>query len=184
MARVNHNANYIYDVDGETVWEKLRVIRGMLDERKRALALALLAKEEQESKDKDSIEYKKYIINNDHQNQLIKECEQEIDFLTKFEEYLTKEAEKTRIPGKTDDEMYEINFFDELKTRLVRRAQAQIISTGRIEVETLQRILKNPNTLQLCIQTGLLTNDVLKFTNTKLLPNNDVSIKYLENLDG
>jgi len=181
MSRVNHNAQYIYEIDGETIWEKLRVIRNMLNDRKRSLALANLNKEEMLLKDKNSFEYKKYLIDKEHQDELIKDCENEIEFLTEFESYLAKEAEKTRIPGKTDDEMYEINFYLELQTRLVRRAQAQIISHGRIEVETLQRILKNPSALKVCIDTGLLSAEVFKLTNEKLLPNSDFSIKYIEN---
>jgi len=179
MSRVNHNANYIYDVDGETVWEKLRTIRGMLDDRKRAYQHSLLGVEAAKSLDKNSMKYKKYLIDKDFHDGLIKDCENEIKFLTEFEAYLAKEAEKTRIPGKTDDEMYEINFYDELKVRLIRRAQTQIISTGRIEVETLGRILKMPEALQLCIKTGLLSKDILEFTNTPQLPNNDLTQNYL-----
>ena len=45
MSRVNHNAQYIYDLEGETVWEKLRVIRNQLSQRKLAYKLAELNKE-------------------------------------------------------------------------------------------------------------------------------------------
>jgi hypothetical protein len=178
---MNRNAQYIYEVDGETVWEKLRVIRGMLQSRKNALAIANLSREDFLSRtDTDTIAYKKDLVGIPDLENNIKDCENEIEFLTEFESYLSKEAEKTRIPGKTDDEMYEINFYLELQTRLVRRAQAQIVSLGRIEVETLQRILKNPSALKVCIDTGLLTDEVFKLTDEKLLPTSDFSVKYLE----
>ena len=177
MSRQNHNANYIFDTDGETVWEKLRVIRNMLDDRKLALAISELNVEENESKDKTTFEYKKYLLYKPQQEKLIQECRDEIQFLEEFEEYLAKEAEKTRILGKTDEEMYEINFFEELKVRLVRRAQAQIISSGRIETETLSRILKNKEALQICIESNMLTSDVLNFTNVASMP----KIGYNEN---
>ena len=91
--------------------------------------------------------------------------------MEKFESYLSSEAEKTRIAGKTDDEMFEINFFEELKTRLVRKAQAQIISTGRIQEDTLLRIMKNKTALNTCIEQGLLTNDIVNVVDTNLLAN-------------
>ena len=179
MSRVNHNANYIFDVDGETVWEKLRTIRGMLDDRRRAYQIALLKQEQAEAeseakKEEDIYKYREYLINKDFQLSLIEDCKNEVEFLEKFETYLTQEAEKTRIPGKTDDEMYELNFFQELKTRLVRKAQAQIISTGRIQEDTLLRLMKNNDALDACIQQGLLTSDVKNVLDTNLLPNPNI----------
>lgn len=179
MSRVNHNANYIFDVDGETIWEKLRNIRSMLDDRRRAYQLALLKQEQTEAeiiskKEENIYKYKEYLINKDFQLSLIEDCKNEVEFLEKFETYLTQEAEKTRIPGKTDDEMYELNFFEELKTRLVRRAQAQIISTGRIQEDTLLRLMKNKDALDACIQQGLLTSDVKNVLDTNLLPNPNI----------
>jgi hypothetical protein len=174
MARVNRNASYIFDVDGETVWEKLKSIRSMLDDRKRAYQHAILAKEKSETLDKDSFEYKKYLIDKDFNDGLIQDCVNEIKFLEEFESYLSKEAEKTRIPGKTDDEMYEINFFEELKTRLVRKAQAQIITTGRISDDILLRIAKNKDALNTCIEQGLLSKEINKVLDTKLLTNSNI----------
>ena len=50
MSRINHNASYIFDVEGETVWEKLRVIRDMLDDRKRTYEISLIKFEKSEKK--------------------------------------------------------------------------------------------------------------------------------------
>ena len=44
MAQVNHNYSYVTEVDGFTVWERLRVIRGFLADREKALKLAELGK--------------------------------------------------------------------------------------------------------------------------------------------
>lgn len=173
MARVNHNANYLYDVDGETVWEKLRTIRGMLDDRRRAYKLAVLSKEENEEKykeDTSSFEYKKWIINKDFQESIAQDCANEIKFLESFELYLSSEAEKTRIPGKTDDEMYEINFFHEMEVRLVRRAQAQIMTRGVLDEELTLRLMRNKSALALCVQQGLVTDKITHVINTPLLP--------------
>jgi hypothetical protein len=173
MARVNHNANYLYDVDGETVWEKLRTIRGMLNERRMSYKISFLNYEENEKKyqeDTSSFEYKKWLINKEFQKELLIDCNNEIQFLETFESFLAKEAEKTRILGKTDDEMYEINFFHEMEVRLVRRAQAQIISNGRLSDELVMRLMKNKNALNICIQLGFITDKVVELVEHKLLP--------------
>jgi hypothetical protein len=186
MARVNHNANYIYDVDGETVWEKLRSIRGFLQDRRIALQLAELAQEEFNKRtDTDTIEYKKALIMKPQSDANIQDCREEIKFLEEFEAYLTVEAEKTRIPGKTDNEMYEINFYDELNVRLVKMAQAQIIAYGRLSEETAKRVLKNKEALRLCINQGLLGEASLDVANSNILPPaKEYNTNYLENKNG
>lgn len=184
MSRVNHNAQYIYDLEGETPWEKLRVVRHQLKQRKLAYELAKLSKEKAETTlDKGSFEYKEYLIGKEQYEENVQDCINEIAFLTEFEAALAVEAEKTRIPNKTDDEMYEINFFDELKLRLVKQAQSQILSCGRLSEETARRILKNKSALQLCIEQGLLGEAALQIANINApaLPYN-YEILHLENL--
>lgn len=171
MSRINHNANYLYDVEGETVWEKLRVIRGMLQDREIGYNLAVLELEHKESKyDTDSYEYKKWMIHKPQQEQLIKECFEEIKFLKEYEQFLASEAEKTRIPGKSDDEMYEINFFDELKYKLVRKAMAQMVSYDRIQDDLMYRLLKHEDALKLCVEEGILSNEILRVAYSAALP--------------
>jgi hypothetical protein len=184
MSRQNHNAQYIYDFEGETPWEKLRAVRNQLKQRKLAFELTQLNKEKVETTlDKNSFEYREYLLNKEQTEENIQDCVNEIKFLTEFESALAVEAEKTRIPGKTDDEMYEINFFDELKLRLVRQAQSQILSSGRLAEETARRILKHRPALQLCIEQGLLSENALQIANvnTSALPNN-YEVLHLENL--
>jgi len=184
MSRVNHNAQYIYDVDGETVWEKLRVIRNQLEDRKIALALVNLNSEENRKKitDKDSYEYKKYLIYKDQSEKLIQDCVNEVEFLTQFEAVLAAEAEKTRIPEKTDDEMYEINFFEELALRLVGSAQAQMLASGRMQEETIRRVLKNKQALQMCVDRGFLSPNAIQIAGPNLSIPYNYDTLYLENL--
>lgn len=187
MARVNHNANYLFDVDGETVWEKLRVIRGMLTDRQLTLKMSDLSQEEFNKKEHDesSFEYKKHLIYKDFNADLVQDLKNEIQFLEEFTAYLEVEAEKTRIPGKTDDEMYEINFFEEMRVRLVRKAQAQVISGGRINEELMLRLMKNKSALNTCIEQGLLTGDIVSVIDTPLLPSAAVHThQFIENKEG
>jgi hypothetical protein len=184
MSRVNHNAQYIYDLQGETPWEKLSSVRNQLKQRKLAYELTKLRTEKAETTlDKNSFEYREYLLNKELTEENIQDCVNEIEFLTEFEAALAVEAEKTRIPGKTDDEMYEINFFDELKLRLVRQAHSQILSNGRLAEETASRLLKNKPALQLCVEQGLLSENALQIANvnTTALPYN-YEVLHLENL--
>ena len=50
MSQMNRNAAYVYDVDGLTVWEKLRVIRGFLLDRQTELKLSKLKHEDTKKK--------------------------------------------------------------------------------------------------------------------------------------
>ena len=176
MARVNHNVNYLFDVDGETVWEKLRVIRAMLLDRQISLNINNLKEEIRSNQvlDTSTYRYKKQMVYQELNDGLKQDVINEIKFLTEFEEYLSTEAEKTRIDGKTDDEMYEINYFEEMRVRLVRRAQAQVISNGRINEELLLRLMKNRSAMDTCIEQGLLNKEALSVVNTPLLPSSDV----------
>lgn len=165
MSQVNHNAAYLYDVDGMTVWEKLRVIRNFLTDRNQALALAKLELEKKDAEmaklDKDSFEYREMMIYRPQSLDLIEDCENEIKFLTDFEERLKEEAEKFRIPGKSDKEMYELNFFEEHKRRVVMEAQSEMLAMGHITPQTMRSLMRNREAMVDVVKLGLLTPNVL-----------------------
>lgn len=183
MSQVNRNAAYLFDIDGNTVWERLRVIRGFLDDRQRALATSNLdmEKSEKEAKEhgEDSYEYKKFLIEKPFRLDLIDDCEREIEFLTDVEARLAAEAEKTRISGKSDKDMYELNFFEEHTNRLVTDAQAEIVANGRLSTNTVKMLFRNKAAMNRTLEMGLLSEEVLKLqapvdqgidtTNTALL---------------
>jgi S-adenosylmethionine:diacylglycerol 3-amino-3-carboxypropyl transferase len=180
MSRLNREASYVYDIDGETVWERLRVIRNFLEERRQALAVAQLGEEKREALDKDSFEYREAMIFKLQSEKLIQECKDEIKFLEDFESRLMVEAEKTRITGKTDDEMYEINYFNEVRVRVVREAQAELLSTGHIATVTMARLLRNKAAMEDCVALGLLLPEVLPQVNIQL-PGQTLAVALLEN---
>ena len=80
-----------------------------------------------------------------------------------MEAVLLKEAEKTRIKGKTDEEMYEINFFQEHTTRIVNEAIAEVACTNSVSPMTMKRMLRNREALKACIAKGILNENVLEF---------------------
>lgn len=166
MSQVNRNAAYLFDVDGNTVWERLRVIRGFLDDRKRALARATLelehSEKEAKSNGEDSFEYKMFLIEKPFSLDLIDDCEREVAFLSEVEHQLSTEAEKTRIPGKSDKDMYELNFFEEHTNRLVTDAQAEIVANGRLSTNTVKMLFRNKAAMTRTLELGILSEEVLK----------------------
>lgn len=163
MAQQNHNASYIFDVDGLTVWEKLRNIRVFLHERAKARDLAYLQVEKFDAKIQElepgSIEYREAMISQSDIADLLQDCIDEIAFLETYEKQLAAEAEKTRVPGKSDREMYEMNYYAEHTARTILDAQSQLMSTGSISPETVKTILKNPITLDYAVALGLLPKE-------------------------
>lgn len=185
MAQVNHNYSYIFEVDGFTVWERLRNIRSFLTDRRQALNKAELIESKSEKQveltnrklklieleldevrmnmsevgeisnilrkeielEEEYLEIKfshdEAVILNSSHKELTQDCRDEINFLLKFEAKLAEEAEKTRIPGKLDREMYEINFPHEARIRLENRATAEIASSGTLSTDTIHYLRKD-----------------------------------------
>lgn len=182
MSRLNRNASYIHVVDGETVWERLRVIRCFLVERRQALAVTELSIERQEAMDKSSFEYREALIMRPQLLDLTQECREEIKFLENFEARLAEEAEKTRIPGKSDDEMYEANFFEEMRVRLVKDAQSEMFAHGSITAQTMKSLLRHQPALHSCIALGYLRPEIEAAALAALPGNAQLAIPLLETI--
>jgi len=159
MAQVNHNYDYLTVVDGQTVWERLRVIRSFLTERRQALKIANLGKEKFEAtKDTmDEWDRREAEIMNENQDSLIQDCVDEIAFLEDFESKLAEEAEKERVVGKSDREMYEINFPKESRVRLVNRTKSEMLSVGHITPETMSMIMRDTSVLPALVEAKILS---------------------------
>jgi hypothetical protein len=160
MAQMNHNSAYVYSVDGSTLWERLRVIRGFLSDRKKALALAELSMEELVEKIARSEGFKKQKLKLELPDMVsnIEDARNEVEFLVAMEKDLSGKAEATRIEGKSDREMYEINHFYEHEVRLANRAKAEILSENRIRPETILELSRCPKALHQVENSGLLQN--------------------------
>ena len=175
MAQSNHNASYLTVVDGITIWERLRVIRNFLQDRRIAVRLAKLNNEKQQEKIDcgllDKWEIKEIEIYKEQTDANLKNAEDEIKFLEQLESKLAEQAELTRIQGKSDDEMYEINYFEELVQVQLLKAQSEIMSSGQISPDTMKTLLLNPRTFHSAVEVGLLPEQILQ---TKL-PNLDVT---------
>ena len=78
--------------------------------------------------------------------------------------------------------MYEINFFEELALRLVGSAQAQMLASGRMQEETIRRVLKNKQALQMCVDRGFLSPNAIQIAGPNLSIPYNYDTLYLENL--
>lgn len=172
MSQMNHNANYLTSVDGITVWERLRVIRNFLNDRKIALALAELNLEKSDKKlldeTLDYYEKKELELYMPQSIQVIADAKAEIAFLEKLEKELATLAETTRIEGKTDEEMYELNYFEELIQIQLLEVQSEMMAQGCISANTMKTLIKNPFSMKRAIEVGLLSKeagDIAKLSN-------------------
>jgi hypothetical protein len=163
MSQLNRNLNYLTVVDGNTPWEKLRVIRNFLEDRRMALALGELGLEKAEATiDKDSWEWKEHQIRLPQALGNLEDARREIKFLEDVEARLIPMAEADRIEGKTDEEMYELNFPRESAESLALEAQAEIAAVGHISVGTMKQIICNKYAVNRAIELELLAPAALQ----------------------
>lgn len=163
MSQVNRNYDYIFKVDGLTVWERLRVIRNFLVDRKQALAVAELHQRKWETT-KDTLdpwEREEQEILNGNKEDLIQDCRDEIAFLELFEVRLAEEAEKERVPGKTDREMYELNFAKEAQEQLILKVKSEMFSIGHISPDTMTSLVRDRKVVERLVCEGILTENII-----------------------
>lgn len=160
MSQMNRNAAYVYEVDGLTVWERLRVVRGFLLDRQTELELAILRHEDSKAKmlllPEDNIDRKEFFIREPHSLCIIDDCKREVDFLVKYEKQLREEAEPLRIEGKSDKDMYELNFLEEKIQRLVLSTQSELMTIGIVTSQTMTELLRCRPALNRVSKIGLL----------------------------
>lgn len=164
MSQMNRNAAYVYDVEGLTVWEKLKNIRGFLLDRQTELKLSRLRHEYAKKRvmllDEDDLDRVEFFIREDFNLCIIDDCAREVEFLIEYEKQLATEAEPTRIEGKSDKDMYELNFLEEKIQRLVLKTQSEIYTIGVTTPDTMQELLKCRPALQRVVECNLIKGDV------------------------
>lgn len=160
MAQLNHNVSYLTVVDGLTVWERLRVIRNFLIERNQALALSELEIDKNKS-ETDEFKLREIVIMLPQSLALIEDAKREIKFLKEFEAKLQEEAYKSRIDGKSDEEMYEINYFEELIQKQLLIVSSEILTTNTVSPATMEMLLRNKETAKRAVGLGFIKKELL-----------------------
>lgn len=143
-SRVNSDFAYINLINGETVWERLRIVRNFIEDRKIAKKLqvtqekkrrALLAEIDEATATglqsailHAEVKLEEFDAHAEQQADGYQKLDEELEFLTNYEKELAQIAEQTRIPGTTDDEMYQINMSTEVVMRNLRKIETERVA--------------------------------------------------------
>jgi len=170
--KFNTEFNYRYQVVGETVWEKIKTLQGFLEGRQRALRL----EEVGIIKGKAKRARLQYLIDNKAPEHEILEMEaecleyehfgdmsyayelnrQEIEILENLLKECYEIAEPTRIPGYTDEQMFEANAANEFTAMIGRDIYSEIIANGRPSAAKIRNAMSNPVTWNALKNSGLI----------------------------
>ena len=182
-SKFNSEFNYRYQVIGQTPWEKIKTLQGFLEGRVRAAVLeevghlkdqAKIAKlkrlESEGGLEEDILTLKAEIMEAESHLPVSKEAfelnRKEIEILNKLLEELYVIAEPTRIPGYSDEEMWEANQANEFTVSIGREIQAEMIANGRPSPAKLKNAMSNPHTWNALKKIGLVPKE------TKILMGN------------
>jgi len=177
-SNLNSEFNYRYQVIGSTPWEKIKTLKGFLEGRKRAEALEKVSELKHRAKleelkhlkqiaalphviltlEAELIELESTLEDTAHAFALNK---QEIVIIKKLLAELYEIAEPTRIPGYTDDQMFEANANNEFTVTIGREIQAEIIANGRPSPAKLLNAMSNPQTLESLKLIGLVPKETI-----------------------
>ena len=173
-SKFNSEFNYRYQVIGDTPWEKIKTLQGFLEGRVRAAALEEVSVLKNKAKiaklkhlqnggnglEHEILELKADILEAKSHEATTKEAfelnKKEIEILKGLLKELYVIAEPTRIPGYSDEEMWEANQANEFTVNIGREIQAEMICNGRPSPAKLRNAMSNPHTWNALKQAGLI----------------------------
>jgi hypothetical protein len=183
-SKFNSEFNYRYQVIGDTPWEKIKTLQGFLEGRVRAAALEEVGDLKNQAKvsklkhlqnggnglEHEILELKAEILEAASHEATAKEAfelnTKEIEILKGLLDELYVIAEPTRIPGYSDEEMWEANQANEFTVSIGREIQAEMIANGRPSPAKLKNAMSNPHTWNALKKIGLVPKE------TKILMGN------------
>jgi hypothetical protein len=197
-SNLNSEFNYKYQVIGSTPWEKLKTLQGFLVGRKRAAVLEKCADLKYKAKleeykhlltvpalphillnlEAEILELESHLEDQKHAFELNRA---EIKILENLIAQLYVVCEKTRIPGYTDDQMFEANANLEFTVTVGRELQSEIIALGRPSPAKLLNAMSNPQTLEMLKSVGLIPAGTVLLEETAVLLAAKNPLTLLEN---
>jgi len=182
-SKFNSEFNYRYLVNGETPWEKIKILKGFLEGRKRAACLEEVAAKKRLAKElelencknnnalphvilnleAELLESKSFDAGQEEAWELNRE---EIAFLESYLAEIYEVAEPTRILGYTDEQMFEANSAYEFTVMLGKEIQAEIIANGRPSPAKLRNAMSNPYTFETLKRVGLIPQEAVLLDTT------------------
>ena len=196
-SKFNSEFNYRYQVIGDTPWEKIKTLQGFLEGRIRAAALEEVGDLKNQAKvaklkhlqnggnglEHEILELKADILEAKSHQATEKEAfelnRKEIKMLEKLLEELYVIAEPTRIPGYSDEEMWEANQANEFTVNIGREIQAEMIANGRPSPAKLKNAMSNPYTWNALKDIGLVPKET-KILVGNINPNDKIKLIGVE----
>ena len=176
--RINTEFNYRYIVEGETIWYKIKTIKGFINTLNTYLkninvhALKLKAKKAKLEFDTSLTEWEKLELeaeileienNKDTEAEVYRLTLKEKEVLERLLNEYYEIANQERLEGYDDDDMLEATAQNEFLAKLVKSMKASVIATGAIPPELIERALKAPpETILALQQQNLLPQGDLK----------------------
>lgn len=193
--KLNTEFNYRYQVVGETIWEKIKTLKGFLVGRKRACVLEEVGRLKYKAKleklawlkettrlPHEILELQAEIMElESHQADAYEAYrlnEQEVSMLERLLAEAYEIAEPTRIPGYTDEQMFEANSANEFAVWIAKEIHSEILAVGHPSPAKLRNAMSNPTAWNACKAIGLIpenaqviggSNDPLKIELTQPL---------------
>ena len=172
--KLNTEFNYRYQVIGETPWEKIKTLKGFLEGRIRAACLEEVSDKQLQAKKLrlehgnlepyERLELEAEIIEIESFAPAQKEAyelnRQEIKILENLLAEYYEVAEPTRIPGYTDEEMFEANALNEFTVSIAKDIHSEIIANGRPSAAKIRNAMSCPQTFIALQNIGLIPQDI------------------------
>jgi hypothetical protein len=177
-SKLNSEFNYRYQVNGETVWEKIKILKGFLEGRIRAAVLEEVSELKYQAKLAELQNLKDigalpHVILNlraeilewesgfPAQVEAFELNREEIKMLQRVLAECFEIAEPTRIKHEdgtpySDEEMFEANAANEFTVMIGKEIHAEIIATGHPSPAKLRNAMSNPHTWAALQQIGLI----------------------------
>ena len=177
-SKLNSEFNYRFLVLGDTPWEKIKILKGFLEGRVRAVALeevahishdALYEKlawlKETNAPKHEQMELQAKIVEAESHMAIVDEAyelnRQEISILEKLLAECYVLAEPTRILGYTDEDMFEANAGAEFTANTMRELQSEIVANGSPSAASVLHAMSNPHTLAAVLEAGLFPKEAI-----------------------
>ena len=175
-SKLNSEFNYRYQVQGETVWEKIKTLKGFLEGRERAAALEAVGELKARAKLAELVHVKDSgglphvvmtleadILEMQSHEAITKQAfelnRQEIVILNRLLAECFVIAEPTRVVGYTDEQMFELNAANEFTAMIGKEIHAEIIANGRPSPSKIRNAMSNPYTWAALKAIGLIPKE-------------------------
>ena len=171
--KLNTEFNYRYQVIGETIWEKIKTLKGFLEGRIRAAELEQVSDLKYQAKcaklkyleqngglEHEILELKSEIVELESffpsQKEAFELNREEIEMLKRLLKEAYEIAEPSRIKGYTDEQMFEANAALEFTVMIGKDIQSEIIANGRPSPAKIRNAMSNPFTFKALQEVGLI----------------------------